>query len=68
MSRLLFRTQVLEDQRKHNLSSVFFSHDLLVVRAIAGDVVVQGGAPEIFRNPEQEYTRTLLKAAFGLAS
>ncbi|MXY64322.1 MAG: ABC transporter ATP-binding protein [Gammaproteobacteria bacterium] len=63
-------------QREHNLSYVFISHDLSVVRAIAddlivmksGDVVEQGGASGIFENPEHEYTRTLLEAAFRLAS
>ena len=55
---------------------MFISHDLSVVRAIAddlivmksGDVVEQGGASGIFENPEHEYTRTLLEAAFRLAS
>ena len=59
-------------QREHNLSYVFISHDLSVVRAIAddlivmksGDVVEQGGASAIFESPEHEYTRTLLEAAF----
>ncbi len=74
------QVQVLEllnrIQREHNLSYVFISHDLSVVRAIAddlivmksGDVVEQGGASGIFENPEHEYTRTLLEAAFRLAS
>ena len=63
-------------QREHNLSYVFISHDLSVVRAIAdelivmksGDVVEQGAASGIFGNPEHEYTRTLLDAAFNAAS
>ncbi|MDE0097647.1 MAG: dipeptide ABC transporter ATP-binding protein [Gammaproteobacteria bacterium] len=74
------QVQVLEllnrIQREHDLSYVFISHDLSVVRAIAddlivmksGDVVEQGGASGIFENPEHEYTRTLLEAAFRLAS
>ena len=74
------QVQVLEllnrIQREHNLSYVFISHDLSVVRAIAddlivmksGDVVEQGGASGIFDNPQHEYTRTLLEAAFRLAS
>ena len=63
-------------QREHNLSYVFISHDLSVVRAIAdelivmksGDVVEQGAASGIFGKPEHEYTRTLLDAAFNAAS
>ncbi len=74
------QVQVLEllnrIQREHNLSYVFISHDLSVVRSIAddlivmksGDVVEQGGASKIFQKPEHDYTRTLLKAAFSLAS
>ncbi|MDE0713328.1 MAG: dipeptide ABC transporter ATP-binding protein [Gammaproteobacteria bacterium] len=63
-------------QREHKLSYVFISQDLSVVRAIAddlivmksGDVVEQGGASGIFENPEHDYTKTLLEAAFRLAS
>jgi ABC-type microcin C transport system duplicated ATPase subunit YejF len=74
------QVQVLEllnrIQREHNLSYVFISHDLSVVRAIAddllvmknGDVVEQGDATRIFSAPEHEYTRTLLDAAFNLAA
>ena len=63
-------------QREHNLSYVFISHDLSVVRAIAddlvvmksGDVVEQGDAAKIFESPEHGYTRALLDAAFNLAA
>ena len=63
-------------QREHNLSYVFISHDLSVVRAIAddlvvmksGDVVEQGDAARIFDSPEHSYTRALLEAAFNLAA
>ncbi len=63
-------------QREHNLSYVFISHDLSVVRSIAddlivmkaGDVVEQGDAHQIFTNPHHEYTRALLDAAFNLAA
>ncbi len=63
-------------QREHNLSYVFISHDLSVVRAIAddlivmknGDVLEQGNAREIFASPAHEYTRALLDAAFNLAA
>jgi len=74
------QVQVLEllnrIQREHQLSYVFISHDLSVVRSIAdellvmksGDVVEQGNAAEIFSNPQHEYTRALLNAAFNIAA
>ena len=74
------QVQVLEllnrIQKLHNLSYVFISHDLSVVRAIAdellvmksGDVVEQGDAEQIFRDPQNDYTRALLDAAFNLAA
>lgn len=63
-------------QRLHNLSYVFISHDLSVIRALAdelmvmksGDVVEQGDAEKIFADPQNDYTRTLLDAAFNLAA
>jgi microcin C transport system ATP-binding protein len=63
-------------QRQHDLSYVFISHDLSVVRAIAddllvmkeGDVVELGDAATVFARPQHEYTRTLLDAAFNFAA
>ncbi len=63
-------------QREHNLSYVFISHDLSVVRSIAddlmvmkaGDVVEQGRAQNVFHSPQHEYTIALLDAAFRLAA
>ena len=63
-----------ELQRRHNLSYLFISHDLKVVRALANDVIVMrdgvvvesGTADEIFNNPQTEYTRALMAAAFEL--
>ncbi len=63
-------------QRQHQLSYLFISHDLSVVRSIAddllvmksGDVVEQGNAAEIFANPQHEYTKALLDAAFNIAA
>ena len=60
-------------QQKWGLAYVFISHDLRVIRALAhkvmvmqaGDVVEAGGAVEVFTNPQSEYTKTLIKAAFG---
>jgi microcin C transport system ATP-binding protein len=60
-------------QRRHGLAYVFISHDLRVVRALshkvmvmrAGDVVEAGPAESLFANPQQDYTKALLAAAFG---
>ena len=59
-------------QAKYNLSYIFISHDLAVVKALShkllvmqhGDVMESGDAKAIFSNPQNEYTRTLLDAAF----
>jgi microcin C transport system ATP-binding protein len=61
-------------QEKHNLSYMFISHDLRVVRAMAHDVIVmkdgkiveQGSAQDIFDSPRQEYTKDLMEAALKL--
>ncbi len=61
-------------QNRHNLTYLFISHDLKVVRAIADSVVVmrngkiveQGPSAQIFDNPETDYTKALMKAAFDL--
>ncbi len=34
----------------------------------AGDVVEYGSAEDVFTNPQTEYTKTLMAAAFDLAS
>ncbi len=60
-------------QRKYKLAYLFISHDLKVVRALShkvmvmkrGDVVEAGDAAAIFDNPQSDYTRELMKAAFG---
>lgn len=59
-------------QEKHNLTYLFISHDLAVVRALShqlmvvrhGKVVEQGPAPAIFAAPQHAYTRQLLESAF----
>ena len=61
-------------QRKHGLAYLFISHDLKVVRAVShkvivmkrGDIVEAADADVIFDNPQTEYTRALMKAAFDL--
>jgi microcin C transport system ATP-binding protein len=60
-------------QADHGLAYLFISHDLRVVRALShhvivmkqGDVVETGTAEALFRNPRHEYTRELMRAAFG---
>ncbi|MBC9250296.1 microcin ABC transporter ATP-binding protein [Pseudomonas alcaligenes] len=59
-------------QAKYNLTYLFISHDLAVVRALShqlmvmkqGKVVEQGSAETIFAAPQHTYTRQLLEAAF----
>ncbi|WP_102960061.1 ABC transporter ATP-binding protein [Mangrovicella endophytica] len=59
-------------QAEHGLSYVFISHDLAVVRALSdyilvmksGRVVEEGPTAEIFEAPREDYTRTLIAAAF----
>jgi microcin C transport system ATP-binding protein len=63
-------------QRKYDLAYLFISHDLKVVRAMshkvivmkAGDVVEYGTADDVFTHPQTDYTKTLMAAAFDLAS
>ena len=66
---------LLRDLRdRHNLAYLFISHDLKVVRALAhrvvvlraGKIVEQGTADEIFLRPREDYTKTLIQAAFDL--
>jgi microcin C transport system ATP-binding protein len=66
--------QLLRDlQQKYQLAYLFISHDLKVVRALShkvmvmkrGDVVEAGDADVIFDAPQNDYTRELMKAAFG---
>jgi len=58
-------------QQNLNLSYLFISHDLRVVRAMAhrvmvirnGRVVEQGDVESVFDHPQQEYTRELARAS-----
>ena len=63
-----------ELQAKHQLSYMFISHDLRVVRAMShslvvmkdGHIIEHGSAADVFDNPQEEYTKALLDAAMNL--
>ncbi|MES2905535.1 MAG: ABC transporter ATP-binding protein [Pseudomonadota bacterium] len=63
-----------ELQRKHGLAYLFISHDLKVIKALANDVIVmrdgqvveQGTAKDVFENPQSDYTKALMAAAFKI--
>jgi len=60
-------------QTANDLSYLFISHDLAVVRAMADHIIVmkdgrmveQGSPDEVLDNPREDYTRKLMKAAFA---
>ena len=67
--------ELLRDlQKRYGLAYLFISHDLKVVRALShqvivmkrGDIVEAGSAAEIFDDPQTDYTRELMAAAFGV--
>jgi oligopeptide transport system ATP-binding protein len=61
-------------QADHNLSYVFISHDLSVVKAISdyvivmknGEIVEEGETDAIFQAPRADYTKALIGAAFSV--
>jgi oligopeptide transport system ATP-binding protein len=63
-------------QKAHDLSYLFISHDLAVVRAVAdhimvmkqGKVVEEGATGEIFDRPREAYTKALMAAALDGAA
>jgi len=63
-----------ELQAKHDLAYLFISHDLKVIRALANDVIVMrngqivesGPSRQIFEQPQSDYTRALMSAAFKI--
>jgi microcin C transport system ATP-binding protein len=67
--------ELLQDlQERLNLTYMFISHDLRVVRAMAHDIMVMkngqivesGLAKSIFENPQMSYTQSLMDAALHL--
>ena len=67
--------QLMADlQQELDLSYLFITHDLAVVRQTADDIAVmkkgaiveQGSADEIFSNPQQDYTRNLINSVPGM--
>jgi len=67
--------ELLRDlQTRHDLSYLFISHDLKVVRAMAHEIIVMknglvvehGSAENVIANPREDYTKTLMRAAFEI--
>ena len=63
-------------QERRNLTYLFISHDLRVVKALANEIIVmrggkiveQGAAEKVFERPETDYTKALMAAAFNIAT
>ena len=59
-------------QRRHNMTYIFITHDLRVIRSLADDIAVMrrgkvveyGPCNRLFAAPEHPYTKTLFHAAF----
>ena len=58
-------------QQKYNMAYVFISHDMRVVQTIAdnvavmkdGQIIEQGATDAVFKKPQSEYAKTLIKAS-----
>ncbi|EGW40912.1 oligopeptide transport ATP-binding protein oppF [Desulfosporosinus sp. OT] len=59
---------LLKVNKGHNLSMLYISHDLEIIRAICnrvavmrrGKIVEMGTVDEVFENPQHEYTKHIL--------
>lgn len=65
---------LLQLQQNHKTTYIFISHDLRVIRSIShnlivmkdGSILEQGEAKKILNNPQNEYTKNLIKSAFEI--
>ena len=65
-----------ELQRKHQMSYLFISHDLSVIRAMShriavirqGRIIESGPTELLLKQPKDPYTRTLMNAAFDIST
>lgn len=61
---------LLQLQQRHQLSYIFISHDLALIKAFChrvlvmhnGVIIEQGNSDEVFHHPQQPYTQQLLEA------
>jgi oligopeptide transport system ATP-binding protein len=66
----------MELGREHQLTMLFVSHDMAVIRQIAhrvlvmyrGQIVEQGDVRQVFTEPRETYTQTLLASIPGAAT
>jgi len=57
-------------QNKYNLSYIFISHDMKVIKAMSdyiivlknGKIIEEGEASAIFNSPKEQYTKKLLQS------
>ena len=65
---------LLQLQSNHKTTYIFISHDLRVIRSISHNLIVmkdglileQGEAKNILNNPQNDYTKNLIKSAFEI--
>ncbi len=65
---------LLQLQTNHKTTYIFISHDLRVIRSIShnlivmkdGSILEQGEAKSILNNPQNDYTKSLIKSAFEI--